>query len=354
LVSTPGYDPNLFVTGISNKDYSALRDSPDLPLFNRALRGRYPPGSTIKPIIGLAAIDSESVPPTHSVWDPGFYTLTKGGRKYRDWKRGGHGKVDMKLAFAQSCDVWFYDAGYRMGVDPMSDYLGRFGFGQVTSLDLPEALAAILPSREWKRRARKLPWYPGDSLNLSIGQGFLLTTPLQLATAATVLANRGKWVQPKLLKGVRDKDEEGETLISMPDIPNATSYPQDVALKHPEYWELIVDNMVEVVHGKRGTARKIGLDAQYKIAGKTGTAQVVGIKQDERYDASALSKRFHDHALFLAFAPADKPRIALAVIVENGGGGSSTAAPLARKVMDAYLLGVDPVAEQGVVGVAHE
>ncbi|BBB28461.1 penicillin-binding protein 2 [Neptunomonas japonica] len=355
LVSTPGYDPNLFVTGISSKDYSALRDSPDLPLFNRALRGRYPPGSTIKPIIGLAAIDSESVPPTHSVWDPGFFTLTKGGRKYRDWKRGGHGKVNMKLAFAQSCDVWFYDAGYRMGVDPMSDYLGRFGFGRVTSLDLPEALAAILPSREWKRRARKLPWYPGDSLNLSIGQGFLLTTPLQLATAATVLANRGKWVQPKLLKGIRDKNEEGKVSINMPEIPNATTYPEDVKLKHPEYWELIVDNMVEVVHGKRGTARKIGLDAQYEIAGKTGTAQVVGIKQDERYDASALSKRFHDHALFLAFAPADKPQIALAVIVENGGGGSSTAAPLARKVMDAYLLGVDPTAEQDVaLGVVDE
>ena len=355
LVSTPGYDPNPFVTGISSKDYSALRDSEELPLFNRALRGRYPPGSTIKPVIGLAAIDSESVSPSHTVWDPGFYTLTHGGRKYRDWKRGGHGKVNMKLAFAQSCDVWFYDAGYRMGVDPMSDYLGRFGFGQVTSLDLPEALAAILPSREWKRRARKLPWYPGDSLNLSIGQGFLLATPLQLATAATVLANRGKWVQPKLLKGIRETDADGQIHLVMPDTPEANSYPQDIQLKHPEYWELIVDNMVEVVHGERGTARKIGLDAPYKIAGKTGTAQVVGIKQDERYDADALSKRFHDHALFIAFAPADKPKIALAVIVENGGGGSSTAAPLARKVMDAYLLGIDPSVEKGdLAGVAHE
>lgn len=355
LVSTPGYDPNLFVTGISNKDYSALRDSEELPLFNRALRGRYPPGSTIKPMIGLAAIDSESVPPSHSVWDPGFYTLTNGGRKYRDWKRGGHGKVNMKLAFAQSCDVWFYDAGYRMGVDPMSDYLGRFGFGQVTSLDLPEALAAILPSREWKRRARKLPWYPGDSLNLSIGQGFLLATPLQLATAATVLANRGKWVQPKLLKGIREVDAQGQVSISMPEIPEATPYPKDIELNHPEYWEMIVDNMVEVVHGERGTARKIGLDAQYEIAGKTGTAQVVGIKQDERYDADALSKKYHDHALFIAFAPAENPKIALAVIVENGGGGSSTAAPLARKVMDAYLLGIDPAAEKpDLVGVEHE
>jgi penicillin-binding protein 2 len=348
LVSTPGYDPNLFVTGISTANYSALRDSPDLPLFNRAVRGRYPPGSTIKPVNALAAIDSESVLPNHTVWDPGFYTLTHGGRRYHDWKRGGHGKVNMRLALEQSCDVWFYDVGYRMGVDPMSDYLRRFGFGRVTSLDLPEALAGILPSREWKRKTRKLPWYPGDSLNLSIGQGFFLTTPLQLATAAAVLANRGKWVQPKLLKGVRDIDENGLLRITMPELPNARSYPEDVKLKHPEYWETIVDGMVAVVHGERGTARRIGKDAAYKIAGKSGTAQVIGIKQDERYDADKLDKRFHDHALFLAFAPADNPRIALAVIVENGGGGSSVAAPLARQVMDAYLLGIDPSVDKVV------
>ncbi|RVU31388.1 penicillin-binding protein 2 [Neptunomonas marina] len=342
LVSTPGYDPNLFVTGISTKDYSRLRDSPDLPLFNRALRGGYPPGSTVKPITALAAIDSESVPETHTVRDPGWYSLRPGGRRYRDWKRGGHGnKVDLKLAMAQSCDVWFYDAGYKTGIDNMSDYLGRFGFGQVTSLDLPEALPAVLPSREWKKRTRRLPWYPGDSLNLSIGQGFLVATPLQLATASAVLANRGKWVQPKMLKGVRTPLDDGGVGLNMPVLDNPQSHPKDVELNHPEFWDLTVDNMVEVVHGERGTARKIGLDAPYTIAGKTGTAQVVGIKQDERYDADKLEKRFHDHALFIAFAPAEDPKIALAVIVENGGGGSSTAAPLARKVMDAYLLGDD-------------
>ena len=347
LVSTPAYDPNLFVTGISNEDYSALRDSDDLPLFNRAIRGRYPPGSTVKPVTGLAAIDSDAVQPSHTVWDPGFYTLTKGGRKYRDWKRSGHGKVDMSLAFAQSCDVWFYDVAYKMGVDPMSDYLGRFGFGQVTSLDLPEALSSFLPSREWKRRTRKLPWYPGDSLNLSIGQGFLVATPLQLATAATVLANRGKWVQPKLLKGIRETQPDGTVTVTMPDrIENASPIPEDIELNHPEYWELIVDDMVGVVHGSRGTARKIGLDAPYKIAGKSGTAQVVGIKQDERYDADKLEKRFHDHALFIAFAPADDPKIAVAVVIENGGGGSTNAAPVARKVMDAYLLGIDPTSPE--------
>jgi penicillin-binding protein 2 len=342
LVSTPGYDPNPFVTGISSKDYSALRDSDDLPLFNRAIRGQYPPGSTVKPMTGLAAIDSESVPPNHTVWDPGFYTLTKGGRRYRDWKRGGHGKVDMELAFAQSCDVWFYDAGYKMGVSVMSDYLDRFGFGSVTSLDLPEAVPALLPTAEWKQRTRKVPWYPGDSLNLSIGQGFFSATPLQLATATAVVANKGKWVQPHLLKGIRETDSEGSMTIIPPVLGQANDFPKDIELNHPEYWDIIIKNMVSVVHGPKGTARKIGADAQYKIAGKTGTAQVVGIKQDERYDASKLEKKYHDHALFVAFAPADNPKIALAVVVENGGGGSSTAAPIARKVMDAYLLGIDP------------
>lgn len=360
LVSNPGYDPNLFVTGISTKDYSALRDSDELPLFNRALRGGYPPGSTVKPIIALAAIDSGTVPTTHTVWDPGFYTLTKGGRRYRDWKRGGHGKVDMKLAVAQSCDVWFYDVGYRMGVDPMSEYLGKFGFGQVTSLDLPEAIPAILPSRAWKKRARKLPWYPGDSINLSIGQGFLVATPLQLATSAAVIANRGKWVRPRMIKGIRELDTNGEPAVFLPTELQPTPLIDDIAVKDPDYWDLIVEDMVAVVHSPKGTAKKIGFDAQYTIAGKTGTAQVVGIKQDEEYDADKLDKRFHDHALFIAFAPAEKPEIALAVIVENGGGGSSTAAPLARKLMDAYLLGIDPTAgvilgpnsEQGTTEIA--
>jgi penicillin-binding protein 2 len=342
LVSEPGYDPNLFVTGISTTDYSALRDSPDLPLFNRALRGGYPPGSTIKPVIALAALDSGTVSPSHTVWDPGFFTLSQGGRRYRDWKRGGHGRVDLNLALAQSCDVWFYDVGYRMGVDKMSDYLGRFGFGAVTSLDLPEAVPAVLPSKEWKRRARKRPWYPGDSVNLSIGQGFFVATPLQLATAATVLANRGKWVQPKLLQGVRTQGEDGDIRIKMPTLDDAEPVPGDVTLKSDAYWQQVIQGMVDVMHGERGTARKAGKDSSYIIAGKTGTAQVVGIKQDERYDASKLSERNRDHALFLAFAPADDPQIAVAVVVENGGGGSSTAAPIARQVMDAWLLGIDP------------
>ena len=357
LVSTPGYDPNLFVTGISNKDYGALRESDDLPLFNRALRGRYPPGSTVKPIIALAAIDSESVSPAFKVSDPGWFTLTKGGRKYRDWKRGGHGTVGLNLALAQSCDVWFYSAGHKMGIDPMSEYLGYFGFGSIESLDLPEATRGILPSREWKRNSRRLPWYPGDSLNLSIGQGFLLATPLQLATATAVIANRGRWVQPRMLKGIYQADEDTGFTTTDLNHDYGRSKPDDVKLKHPEYWDNIIQGMVDVVHGPRGTARRSAQGAKYRFAGKTGTAQVVGIKQDEEYDAEKLAERLRDHALFVAFAPVENPKIAVAVIVENGGGGSTTAAPIARKVMDAYLVGEDAVKEtefESLMGYEHD
>lgn len=357
LVSTPGYDPNLFVTGISNKDYSALRESSDLPLFNRALRGRYPPGSTIKPIIAMAAIDSESVSPNFRVHDIGWYSLTKGGRKYRDWKKSGHGLVNLNHALAQSCDVWFYTVGHKMGVDPMSDYLGRFGFGTVNSLDLPEATRGILPSRQWKRDSRNLPWYPGDSLNLSIGQGFLLATPMQLATATAVIANRGRWVQPTMLTGrFEPSAEKGFNVLPL-DYDHGKAKPDDVTLKHPEYWDPIIQGMVDVVHGPRGTARRSAKGVKYRFAGKTGTAQVVGIKQDEEYDASKLAERFRDHALFIAFAPVEKPQIAVAVIVENGGGGSTTAAPIARQVMDAYLLDGDHIKDtniESLMGYEHD
>lgn len=342
LVSTPGYDPNLFVTGISNKDYNALRNSPDLPLFNRAIRGRYPPGSTIKPMTALSFIDSGVVTPAYRIFDPGYYQLNKKGRKYRDWKRWGHGWVNMKSALAQSCDTWFYIVSHKAGGEPMWDYLGRFGFGQVTSYDLPEASSALLPTHEWKKRSRKQGWYPGDSLNLSIGQGFMLATPLQLATATAVVANRGRWVRPQMLHAVRNSETNPITL------PEPRPLPDDIQLKYPAYWQNIIDGMIEVMHGEKGTARKVGAGAPYKIAGKTGTAQVVGIKQDERYDAEKLAEIHRDHALFVAFAPADKPEISVSVIVENGGGGSSTAAPLARKIMDAYLLDVDPLAPKEV------
>ncbi|MFT5720695.1 MAG: penicillin-binding protein 2 [Motiliproteus sp.] len=339
LVSTPGYDPNAFVSGISNHDYQALRQDKDLPLFNRALRGRYPPASTIKPFLGLAAIDSGTIGLGHKVWDPGWYQLTKGGRFYRDWKRYGHGWVTLRDAIAESCDVFFYDIGNRMGIDPMSDYLGRFGFGQVTSLDLPESHGAFLPSRAWKKADRGRSWYAGDSLNLSIGQGFLVSTPLQLATATMVIANRGRWINPRMLKSMSGVDDQGlEFTLEVPERKRL----DQVELKRDSYWDFMIRSMEEVMHGDHGTGRRSGANSTYRIAGKTGTAQVLGIKQDEEYDASKLKEKYLDHGLFIGFAPIDNPQIVIAVVVENGGGGSSAAAPVAREVLDSYLLRPKP------------
>lgn len=337
LVSTPAYDPNLFVMGISNTDYDALRDDVDLPLFNRAVRGGYPPGSTIKPIIAMAAIDSGTVRADYTIWDPGFYQITPGGRRYRDWRRGGHGRVNMNLAIAQSVDTWFYDVGHRMGNEPMARYMRMFGFGEITTLDTPEAIRGVLPTVDWKRGNVGESWYPGDSVNMSIGQGFMVATPLQLAVAANVLANRGKWQQPRLLMGVIEETDEGE-LLTLPDMVNENPVPDDVLVKHPEFWDPIIQGMVDVMHGPTGTARRVGAGMEYTMAGKTGTAQVVAIPDDGRYMPEELSERHHDHALFIAFAPVDDPQIAIAVVVENGGGGSSVAAPIARKVVDAWLL----------------
>lgn len=337
LVSNPSYDPNEFVTGISFDAYNELRDNPDLPLYNRAIRGLYPPGSTLKPFTALAALDSGAIRLDHKVWDPGFYQLTEGGRRFRDWKRTGHGRVDLNHALAESCDVWFYDIATKTDIDIFSDYLGRFGFGSVTSLDLPEAGSAILPSRDWKRGRDNLPWYPGDSLNLSIGQGFMIATPLQLATATAVLANRGKWVRPQMLKRVIAENGLDDVQKSLLTALESKPTPNDIVLRNPANWDPIIEGMVNVVNASYGTARKVGAGTEYVMAGKTGTAQVVAIAQDAEYDSEALSERNRDHALFVAFAPADDPKIAVAVVVENGEGGSRAAAPVAREVIDAWL-----------------
>lgn len=326
MVSTPSYDPNLFVTGIDQATYEALRDSPDIPLYNRAIRGRYPPASTIKPFVGLAGLNSDKTTWSHSVWDPGYYQIGGQGRRYRDWKRWGHGWVDLHYSIVQSCDVYFYDLAYRMGPDPMADMLSKFGFGRVVAHDALGARAGILPSREWKQAALRQPWYPGDSLNISIGQGYMLSTPLQLATATAVLANRGKWVTPRLIMEI-----EGQEL---PPIET----PPDIVLNNPQDWDRMFKAMRDVMHSTKGTGRSAGKDAPYEIAGKTGTAQVVGIAQNEEWDASKVQERHQDHALFIGFAPVEEPRIAVAVVVENGIGGGSTAAPIARKIFDAYLL----------------
>ncbi len=333
LVSTPSFDPNAFVTGIDYKSYGELRDSLDLPLFNRALKGQYPPGSTIKPMVGLGGLDSKTTTREFSIWDEGRYQLKNDERIYRDWKREGHGRINLKSAIAQSCDTYFYDLAFKMGVDQMSKYLGYFGFGLNTALDISEARTGILPSREWKRALKGRAWYPGDSLNMGIGQGFMLATPLQLATATAIMANRGGWVAPRLLKSVSLRAGE----VAFEERRREVEL-RDLELARPDDLDHIIDSMTEVMHGRHGTARGSGRKAAYKMAGKTGTAQVVGIAQGEKYDAEALIERHRDHALFVGFAPLVKPKIAVAVIVENGGGGSSAAAPLARAMFDEWLI----------------
>ncbi|MDO6441211.1 MULTISPECIES: penicillin-binding protein 2 [unclassified Marinobacter] len=329
LASVPGFDANKFVTGISVSDYRELSDSKDKPLFNRALRGQYPPGSTLKPMLAIAALDSGAVTRDLTIWDPGHFQINSVGRRWRDWKRGGHGWVDLTYAMAQSCDVYFYEAAVEMGVDTMVSYLSRFGFGEDATLDVSGALSGLLPSPDWKRATRNEPWYPGDTVNLGIGQGFMLSTPLQLATATALIANRGEWVEPRLLKGIQGDRSPEEFL------PGETHEP--LQLKDPSDWDFIADSMAEVMHGVKGTARGAGRGASYRMAGKTGTAQVFSLAEDEEYDAEEVRERLRDHALFVGFAPLKNPQIAVAIIVENGGGGSSTAAPVARALFDAWI-----------------
>lgn len=343
MVSKPGYDPNLFVTGIDHKTYASLRDSIDVPLFNRAILGQYQPGSTIKPIIGLAGLVTGLTTQDYTIDDPGWFRLPGKERLYRDWNwrtsgAGGHGEVNLQKAIYRSCNVYFYSLAVKMGIDRIDDYLALFGFGVNTALDLPEAKDGLLPSREWKEESRGLPWYPGDTVNIGIGQGDMLVTPLQLATAVTVIANRGQWVAPRMLMS-------GSDLIDSSDAPIMNSI--DLIPNH--VWDHIIESMEMVVHrgnqgyGENGTAwAHIGMDIPYRMAGKSGTAQVVEIKQGEEYDEEILDERQRKHAWFVAFAPVDDPKIALAVLLENGGGGSEVAAPVARAIIDHHLLGGTP------------
>jgi len=329
FVSAPSYDPNAFVFGISTADYALLRDSPDTPLLNRALRGRYPPGSTIKPFMGLIGLKS-GINPAKKLFCPGYYTLTRGGRRFRDWKRGGHGLVDLNDAIVQSCDVYFYDLANRLGIDYIHHNLALFGFGTKTGVDLNGESRALLPSREWKRATRGQPWFPGETVIAGIGQGFVLATPLQLASATSALANNGIRMKPYLLLAEEDPLSNRKVLNEPVTLNNKIWLDRDLAV--------VRRAMIDVTDSPVGTARRVGVDSPYKIAAKTGTSQVIGIKQNERYEESEVALRNRDHALFIAYAPAEDPEIAIAVIAENGGHGGSTAGPVARKIMDFYLL----------------
>lgn len=327
LVSNPGFDTNLFVDGIKPAIYKALRESPYKPLFNRALMGQYPPGSTFKPFVGLAGLQYDVRLPDTETWCPGWFSLPNSSHRYRCWKDYGHGRMDLHDAITQSCDVYFYSLANDLGIDRMHDFLVRFGFGSETGIDIGPEADGNVPSPEWKQQAYGKPWYPGETVIAGIGQGAVLTTPLQLARATAVIANHGKLVTPHLLQESFDPISGRVTSTYQGDSHH-------IQLADPTYWELIEQAMRDVVHGERGTARHIGKDATYEIAGKTGTAQVVGIDQGEVYKEDILPERYRDHALFVAYAPVSNPRLAIAIIVENGGGGSSTAAPIARELFD--------------------
>lgn len=332
-VSSPGYDPNLFVNGIDSKSYGTLLQSTDAPLLNRFLQGKYPPGSTIKPFLGLAALDLGLRESEAETWCQGWYSLKGSSHRYRDWKKSGHGHTGLLKAIAQSCDVYFYDLANDMGVDRLNKALAVFGFGKKTDIDIGSESSGLLPSREWKRKRLGQPWYPGETLILGIGQGSALVTPLQLATATAAMANKGKLYQPHLLAEVKDP-VNGDVIDRF-----KLNVKSEVEVTEPTYWQEVIAAMHEVVQGPTGTARRTGSGAKYDFAGKTGTAQVVSIAQDEEYNEEELPEELRDHALFIAFAPLEDPKIAVAIIVENGGSGSSGAAPIARRLFDYYLLG---------------
>ncbi len=332
-ISKPGYDPNLFIDGIDSDSWDALNNSPDLPLTNRAMRGQYPPGSTIKPFMALAGLYYGKRTPSYTINDPGYYTLPGSSHHYRDWKPGGHGKVDMFKAIVQSCDTYFYGLAVDLGIDNVHDFLSKFGFGKKTGIDMEGEQSGLMPSQEWKQTRYKQKWYAGDTVSAGIGQGYELVTPLQLAFATAILANDGVAYRPHLVRRVQ---RSGGKVISETKI-----HPEFTVDIKPEYIALVKQAMVAVTQ-PGGTAAAASAGAPYSIAGKTGTAQVVGMKQGEKYNAQKMQERHRDHAWFIAFAPADKPKIALAVLVENGGHGGSTAAPIARKVFDYYLLGKVP------------
>jgi penicillin-binding protein 2 len=334
LVSTPSFDPNLFAVGMTTSQYRELQDNPDRPLFNRALRGAYPPGSTIKPMLALAALETGATNMTRKSLCRGYYTLPNNPHRYRDWKPEGHGPVDLHDAIEQSCDVYFYEISGEVGIDAMHDYLSRFGLGAPTGVDVLGESSGLVPSREWKRRAfsdrDNQRWYHGETVIASIGQGYMLATPLQLASAVGTLATRGQHFKPHMVAAIED-GLTGERRIIQPErLP-------DVEISSDIYWEYVLGAMHDVMQGTRGTARAVGLGAPYEMAGKSGTAQVVSIAQDQEYDDAELEERQRDHALFISFAPFDEPRIAVALIVENGESGSGVAAPIAKSIMDAYL-----------------
>jgi penicillin-binding protein 2 len=333
FVSKPGFDPNLFVDGIDSENWELLNNSIDRPLNNRALRGLYPPGSTFKPFMALAGLELKKRWPRHAINDSGYFSLPGSTHRFRDWKAGGHGVVDLHKSLVVSCDTYYYGLANDLGIDNIFNFVSQFGLGKKTGIDIEGEVSGLLPSQEWKMARHKQKWYPGDTISVGIGQGYNLTTPLQLAFATAILAGNGTAFRPHLVKQVLNNDKE-----VVREIAKEPLYTLNL---NPDNLQAVRNALVDVTR-PGGTAALAGADAAYAFAGKTGTSQVIGMKQGEKYVESKVRERFRDHALFITYAPAENPKIALSVLVENGGHGGSTAAPIARMVMDYYLLGKLP------------
>jgi len=336
FVSMPSFDPNLFVDGIDYDSWNGLNNSIDKPLINRALRGLYPPGSTFKPFVALAGLEAGKRNPPFSINDAGYYTLPNSTHRYRDWKPSGHGIVDMRKAITISCDTFFYGLAMELGIDRLADFVRHFGFGEKTGIDINGEVSGLLPTPDWKKRRYKQPWYMGETVIVGIGQGYTLVTPMQLAYATATLASGGNAMRPHMVSTITD----AKTNI----VSTKEHIIEDKINLKKENLEIVKLGMTDVTL-PGGTASSAFANAGYSTAAKTGTAQVIGIKQNEKYNENNILERHRDHALFIAYAPAESPKIALAVIVENGGHGGSAAGPIARKVMDYYLLGKIPSEE---------
>ena len=328
LYSNPSYDPNLFVHGISSKNYKALLNQ-DRPLINRTTQGRYAPASTVKPLMAVLALEENIVNESTSMWDPGFFQIPNVEHKWRDWKRWGHGHVDVYKAIEESCDTYFYDAAYRLGITKISDFMARFGYGDLSGIDIHEETTAILPSKEWKEGRFKESWWRGDTISVGIGQGYWTATPIQIANATNILVNRGINHPPHLVQVIK-KDND------ITQINNEEKPP--VILKDPRHWQVSLDAMHNTVQKISGTAHKAFKGTNYDSAGKTGTAQVVSIAQGERYDAESLKERQRDNTIYVGFAPYSDPKIVVSVVLENNHGGIQ----IARQLMD-YYFAANPV-----------
>ena len=335
FVSKPGFDPNLFVDGIDSENWDLLNNSIDRPLNNRALRGMYPPGSTFKPFMALAGLELKKRGAQQGINDTGYFSLPGSTHRFRDWKAGGHGYVDLHKSLVVSCDTYYYALANDLGIDNISSFTGQFGLGKKTGIDIEGEVTGLMPTQEWKMKRHKQKWYAGDTISVGIGQGYNLATPLQLAFATAVLAGKGTAFRPHLVKQVKNNDEVVREIATEP------LYTLDL---NPAHLESVRNALIDVTR-PGGTAAVAGTGAAYVFAGKTGTSQVVGMKQGEKYVESKIQERHRDHALFIAYAPAENPKIALSVLVENGGHGGATAAPIARLVMDYFLLGTLPPEE---------